>query len=117
MTDSTVAGKDGVVVFFWGGELGRVNPRGGGPGKKHLQDLGIFITEIAANASNLITSSYIWKIHLLILFAPHLSKIIGGVDPPAPPLATALTAHSWQPVTVSTPVVLLISFGANGIIN
>ena len=68
---STVAGQN-----VWGRQLGRAKPRGSR--EKHLKDLGIFIPEIAANASNLTTSSYIWRAHLLLLFSFQLSKIIGG---------------------------------------
>ena len=79
---STVAGQN-----VWGRQLGRAKPRGSRG--KHLKDLGIFIPEIAANASNLTTSSYIWRTHLLLLFSLQLSKIIGegggrGAGPPGP---------------------------------
>ena len=88
-TPSTVVGQNVLGGPTWPGETKGV------PGEKHLKDLGIFIPEIAANASNLTTSSYIWRTHLLLLFSFHRSKIIGegGGGGAAPPLATALLTH------------------------
>ena len=97
--------------MFWGAQLGRAKPRGA-PGEKHLKDLGIFTPEIAANASNLTTSSYIWRTHLLLLFSFHLSKIFfflggGGLSPSYGPAHSFTNFPSWESIKLTRLLTIL----------